>query len=162
MECQKLNYRYVNGGMSIVLPEKIKDKIESLCVNQLGLETGGIIVGYYTADQSTAIVCDVTDAPADSKFGRCKFYRGISGLDKLLKRVWNQGKYYLGEWHYHPDSSPEPSAIDDQQMLKISKNHKASCPEPILLVASDKNRVFSYTVSVYKQGRRLDFYLVKS
>lgn len=36
---------------------------------------------------------------------KCNFRRGSDGLKKFLDTVWNQGQYYLGEWHYHPNAS---------------------------------------------------------
>ena len=41
--------------------------------------------------------------------------------------MWNQGRYYLGEWHYHPNTSSLPSGIDNNQMIKLSRDKKLIC-----------------------------------
>lgn len=75
------------------------------------IETGGILVGHYTSDKSTAVVTEALPPPKDSMRGRSWFHRGISGLRGLLVKCWNNQvrTYYIGEWHYHPVSILEPS-----------------------------------------------------
>lgn len=65
---------------------------------------------------------------------KCTFYRGIDGLKRILDLAWDQGQYYLGEWHYHPNASSAPSNIDKNQMIVLSQDQKLKCPEPILII----------------------------
>ena len=115
-------------------------------------ETGGILIGAYNADHSTAILKKITGPPPDSRHGSNWFERGLQGLQKLLNSLWSVGEYYLGEWHFHPHASPSPSFQDISQMKSISNAGTYRCPEPILLIiGGDHNnyeiRVF---VSVWK------------
>lgn len=151
-----LNYEL--DGITISFDRSIIEKIESYCKKQSTYETGGIIIGYYSSDQSSAMICDVTGAPLDSKSGRSSFFRGINGLNKYLKDLWKEGKYYLGEWHYHPDFSSTPSGNDNQQMINISTNKNFACPEPILIVAGGKVGDFNYSVSVYINGQKYELF----
>ena len=41
-----------------------------------------------------------------------------------LDTLWKDNQYYLGEWHYHPNSSPTPSRSDIEQMLSLSHDKK--------------------------------------
>ncbi|NJI72720.1 hypothetical protein HCX49_05840 [Sphingobacterium kitahiroshimense] len=97
-------------------------------------ETGGILIGNYQNDYSVAYISLITGPPKDSKKARFTFTRGVSGLSKILDENWGVGKYYLGEWHFHPGTSPEPSRQDVNQIHQISQTGKYECPEPILLI----------------------------
>lgn len=77
---------------------------------------------------------DVSRAPRDSKSGTTWFYRGIAGLQAWLYRLWEEERYYLGEWHFHPSARPVPSDTDLRQIKEISESPKYCCPEPVLLI----------------------------
>lgn len=139
-----------------MINRSIIEKIEYCCSKQPKFETGGIIIGYYSSDHCSAIISNVTGAPLDSKLGRNSFFRGVYGLSRHLENLWKEGKYYLGEWHYHPESLPTPSTIDNQQMINISKNKKFACPEPILIIAGGQIGSLNFSVSIYKNGHRLE------
>lgn len=103
------------------------------------METGGIIIGYYDTEYRNAIITECTCPPEDSKASKNHFFRGTKGLKSLLKRKWDEEKeYYLGEWHLHPGSSPNPSTTDIDQMKKIEYDSKFNCKEPILLILGEK------------------------
>jgi integrative and conjugative element protein (TIGR02256 family) len=105
------------------------------CADSCGLETGGILIGYYTKALCCAVVTGVVDAPPDSGRGRTSFFRGVSGLQALISRIWSRERhYYLGEWHFHPSGSPEASSVDIEQMKAIASSASYQCPEPILLI----------------------------
>ncbi len=100
------------------------------------IETGGILVGYYTNDKSTAIVTEALLPPKDSARGRSWFHRGIAGLSGLLTKRWDSRvrTYYIGEWHYHPASTVDPSNDDLAQMYRINIDPQYYCREPIMLI----------------------------
>ena len=108
--------------------------ILDLCLDSHPLETGGVIIGRYNETLDSATVTRVTGPPPDSRRRRTAFYRGTQGLQELLRALWRKKEYYLGEWHYHPEGSPEPSSTDIRRMQEIAKSDDAKCPEPILLV----------------------------
>lgn len=98
------------------------------------LETGGLLVGRYNELHDTAVVTGVWGPPTDSVRTRTSFRRGIRGLQRQLNSLWGSGEYYLGEWHYHPDGSGQPSNTDMGQMVRIAKSLRYNTPEPILIV----------------------------
>jgi proteasome lid subunit RPN8/RPN11 len=97
-------------------------------------ETGGILIGRYTETQDQAIVEEATTAPSDSKREPAAFFRGVAGLTALLKRRWRRGHYYVGDWHFHPFTSAEPSPRDLAQMRAFSSDPRYQCARPILVV----------------------------
>ena len=118
-------------------------------------ETGGILIGLYNAQRDTAIVKKITGPPNDSKSGRTWFNRGIKGLQHLLNKAWNQNQYYLGEWHFHPNASPNPSFCDKAQMINIAASRQYNCPEPVLLIIGGTALIYTIKVFVVVESRRL-------
>ena len=105
-------------------------------------ETGGILIGRLENDGATAVVFEATSKPRDSSFGWSWFQRGARGLKALLARRWAEGSHYLGEWHYHPFSSPLPSGSDRTAMADISGDGRYCCPEPVLaIIGGDRKSV---------------------
>ena len=137
-------------------------KIESECKKAQGRETGGIIIGSYTEDNSTAVVTEVSGPPSDSGRGFSWFWRGIAGLKDLLARrwAWKQRTYYLGEWHYHPALYVEPSSDDLAQMHSISQDSNYHCSKPIMIiVGKDQGEGRPMRAFVFLQGEsHLEFH----
>lgn len=119
-----------------MLMHRAWENILHFCEKALNKETGGILIGYYTEDLTTAVITEVTPAPPDSRSGCSWFYRGIAGLKQLFLRKWKEveRRHYLGEWHYHPRKHVEPSIDDMSQMVNISKDGHYNCQEPVMLI----------------------------
>ena len=128
-------FRSADGRFRLFIGADTLAHILDLCLDSHPLETGGVLIGNYNETLDTAIVIRVTGPPPDSRRRRTTFYRGAQGLRELLRALWRKNAYYLGEWHYHPGGSPEPSSTDIRRMQEIAESDDARCPEPILLVA---------------------------
>ena len=63
--------------------------------------------------------------------------------------MWEQGLYYLGEWHYHPKASPLPSSTDVNQMFRFANSSDLKCPEPILVIFGEDLGKESIFVGVF-------------
>jgi hypothetical protein len=80
-------------------------------------------------------VTHASPPPPDTTAGPTWLRRGIVGLESWLARLWTRdGRHYLGEWHFHPFSSPQPSGRDLAQMRVIAKSARYQCPTPVLLI----------------------------
>ena len=100
-------------------------------------EVGTSLVGCYSNDGFEASVLDLAPLSPDSKGRRTSFYRGIAGLQKFfmkLREVFPGKRYYVGEWHSHPNAAPIPSGTDDRNQLAIARDTKTNCPECILVI----------------------------
>lgn len=100
-------------------------------------ETGGVLVGYYTADLCTAVVTELLEPSSDSLSAIGRFVRGVAGLARALAQRWHKRRrtYYVGEWHSHPGGDAFPSGADTQAMHGIAGSAEEQCPEPILVIA---------------------------
>ena len=142
-------FRSADGRFNLLISECLRNEMHTFCAAAHPLETGGILVGRYNCRHDTAIITTVGGPTADSTGKRTRFYRGAHGLQSTLDACWDQGEYYLGEWHYHPAGAPHPSYIDQRQMRGIAGDVLAQCPEPILIIVG-ANRTIS--VQVFPQN----------
>lgn len=130
-----------DNAFCVVIENLHIQELKILCKKSGNNETGGILIGKYSDSLNIAYIQSIIPAPEDSKAGRTWFLRGITGLKEILSSRWKNKKGYLiGEWHYHPDSSPTPSSQDISQMIKYARNEKYNCKEPILLIVGDISR----------------------
>ena len=122
-------------------------------------EVGTSLVGCYSDDGFDAFISDMAPVCSDSKSLDNSFWRGIKGLQTLfveLRKSYAGKRYYVGEWHSHPDASPIPSRTDDMTQSAIAADRQANCPESILVVIAGNLfgapdlRVFVYS---RKRGR---------
>lgn len=130
--------RSVDGRFGIEISEAVLDEMFRLCARAYPTETGGILIGHYSSDLRVAHVTELVRAPSDSVAKRFSFLRGVRGLQRLLRRFWPHRKYYLGEWHFHPDGAPSPSGTDCDQMRDIASAFSYQCPEPVLVIVGGK------------------------
>ena len=115
-------------------------------------ETGGILIGQYSPDHLTAKVLTASGPGKKSSLGLFSFTRRASGVQEELDKEFEQGRYYLGEWHCHPGRNHAPSPQDIHQMQDLSKSSCYNCPEPILLVVGRDNPTQYISVVLIKDG----------
>jgi integrative and conjugative element protein (TIGR02256 family) len=141
----------------LTIPEEVLSRMLDLCRSAYPDETGGILVGYYTAAQDCAVVTRASEAPPDSGRGKSWFVRGTSGLQRWLDGLWRgQRHHYLGDYHSHPGGDPSPSIKDLAQLEEIANDEPRKCPELLLILiggaAADVRDVRAY---VFPRGGNL-------
>lgn len=139
----------------INLSREAYEQMLHYCNESNPYETGGILIGNYSLDQTTANILQITPPPKNSKHAKCKFHRSSSGLKQILDAAWNQGKYYLGEWHYHPNALSFPSRTDKTQMMNLSQNKQLNCPEPILIIIGGYKGNWNINVRLYVNNQEI-------
>jgi integrative and conjugative element protein (TIGR02256 family) len=131
---EPLLLRSPDGRFGISIPASVLERLLLLCGEALPKETGGILIGRYNDSLDVALVSRATPAPPDSVSGPTWFSRGTRGLSSLLKGLWKERQYYLGEWHFHPQADPTPSPTDEGQLCDISADRNYHCATPLLLI----------------------------
>jgi integrative and conjugative element protein (TIGR02256 family) len=132
------------SGVSVVLPDGVRDELFALSDKSFPLETGGIIYGCYTDNNLCASITGVTAQTIDSRAGRTWFHRGIDKLQHFLNNLWPQRLYYLGEWHFHPNGAPHPSGRDLSSLKSIAGSAKTNCSDPLMLIVGGTKSSFTY------------------
>lgn len=134
-EPRDLTFRTRDRLFGLMLPKEQVSEILDFCRKAGRSETGGLLIGRYSARLDLARVSVVTGPTRDSDAGSTWFYRGVAGMQRLLSQRWSRmQEYYLGEWHSHPWAAPVPSGNDGMQMERIANSPEYRCPEPVLLV----------------------------
>ena len=145
-----------NNKFSVAITDTILNNIHQECVKSKNKETGGILIGKYSEDRNTAIINKITGPPNGSKQGKRTFKRAPANLNKLICGKWDLGYRYVGEWHFHPNSSPNPSIVDNLQMNKFANDKKLNCSEPILLIiGGNQNNGWEISVHVYTKDSKI-------
>lgn len=153
-----LRFKNFNNEFCVEIDDSILNDIKNECIKAGINETGGILIGKYF-NRNSATIIEITGPTDDSKQSKFELRSGTSGLIELLDNKWDLGQYYIGEWHSHPNSSPQPSEIDDTQMKQLSYDILLKCPEPILLIiGGNQYRGWDLSLNVYKEKNRITLY----
>lgn len=134
-ETRNATWSSADGRFGMEIQQAALARALVICERAGTAETGGIIVGHYTVKHDCAVVTELRGPPNDSEAGRTWFVRGAQGLTDYLRSLWTrERRYYLGEWHFHPRASAQPSRQDTGQMQEIARDPRYRCPEPLLLI----------------------------
>lgn len=144
----------------VVISKDAYENMHEYCKSSNLNETGGILIGNYSIDQKTANIIKITPPPQNSHKTRTTFRRGTNGLKRILDSLWERGLYYLGEWHYHPKSSPLPSGTDVNQMFRFANSRDLKCPEPILVIIGENLGKESIFVGVFNDKEYVSLHSV--
>ena len=136
MIIRRLIFEDSSQSFRVVISDDVVKDMFRLCNASRSRETGGILIGRYSGDFTTAQVLEATSPPADSTFGRDWFHRGTDGLEELLVERWQAEPraHYVGEWHFHTANVPWPSPQDMEQMRAVAGDYHYSCAQPILVI----------------------------
>lgn len=116
-------------------------------------ETGGILIGRYGPVGWVADILEATPQPKGSHAGWAWFQRSHQGLRELLRLRWEDGLYYLGEWHFHPHASPTPSHSDLRAMQAIAREPDYRCAAPLLVVIGGSRERWELSVTLFRNGQ---------
>lgn len=153
MSIKDVTFSRESALYTVVISSSTIKQMVSECLKAGVNETGGILIGSYSEDSSKAMIVEATTRPTDSLAGRTTFQRGVRGLRPLLHARWKTGLYYVGEWHFHPGGSPEPSGDDFRSMISIAANPDYQCLEPVMIIlGGDPAGSYSLSASVFPRG----------
>ena len=111
-----------------------------------GNEECGVLMGSHVGENRYRI-CKVSP-PCVRQNARCVCERDAEMANRFIKDDFEQSentRFYIGEWHTHPENSPTPSAVDCRS---IEDNyHSASLVVPFLLMVIVGRE--SFYISVY-------------
>lgn len=132
-----MNYISKETGLSIQIEESLLDQLYQYGKNHYPNEYGGLLLGHYSEDRTTAIVRE-TILPKEYKGNRYSFERETEDLRSVLEECFNKvpSLIYLGEWHTHPDGIAYPSTTDLKALKQIADHHEVNIYNPILLIVS--------------------------
>lgn len=84
-------------------------------------EAGGVMLGRFIVDSNDIVVDKITEPMRGDNRSRFRFFRSGQSHQAIIAVEWETSGgtcNYLGEWHTHPESNPEPSFVDKAEWKK--------------------------------------------
>lgn len=140
--CEKLK------RIKIYLDSNIKESIVKEIKCNPDIETGGIIIGYFIEGRILKIT-DTSLPGKNAKKERASFIKDAEFCQNFLNEISlsDQRKAYVGEWHYHPSGSADPSNTDLLSLNSIAEQSEYLLDEPIMIIVS---KDFHLSCTVHK------------
>ena len=124
-----------DATISVEVNKDVFDSMVEACRKSPNRETGGILVGRYSNGGTIAQILEALPPTIDSVGTSSTFSRGIHGLSNELTSRWAKtGSHYVGEWHYHPLGTGQPSDRDTSQMIDFAREESMQSPVPIMMI----------------------------
>lgn len=100
-------------------------------------EAGGQLFAHFNADRMVIMLA--TEPTSRSRHGRAFFLPFRREEQSEIETVFAEGLHYVGDWHSHPESFPEPSSADIDKIQEIYNNstHQLNCMVMLILGTSE-------------------------
>ena len=128
-------YRINELGLTMEIEDDLLSSLIDIGIKHYPNEFGGFLIGNYSETQTHV---RITDTILPHKFNGTPylFERDTIGIDDKLKQFYDEEpkKYYLGEWHTHPNNLPIPSSTDIKAINSIANYPDVSIKNPVMLI----------------------------
>lgn len=133
-------YRIKELGLTLDIDNGLINNLVDIGKKHYPNEFGGFLIGYYSESQNHLTITD-TILPNKYKGTPYMFERDAIGAESKLKQFYTEDpkKYYVGEWHTHPNNLAIPSTIDIQAVKSIADDPEVSIKNPALLIIGYAN-----------------------
>ncbi len=145
--CQKLE------DAKVYILKDVLDFMKREATKSGKIETGGVLIGHMLAKGEYKILKASKPGPnairTENRFEKDEKYCQKVLLD-AFEELDDQG-LYLGEWHYHPLGSNEPSGIDINSLTEIAIQDNYRIDKPIMIILSPK---LEYAITIHNRFGR--------
>jgi integrative and conjugative element protein (TIGR02256 family) len=115
-------------------------------------ETGGVLLGYRTGDE-VVVRSAIGAGPAATRWST-GFRPDNEFQEGEIERLFRSSAgvlTYLGDWHSHPATGPEPSRRDRKTLRRIASDPEAECPTPVMVILERKD-IDAWTAGCWVAG----------
>jgi integrative and conjugative element protein (TIGR02256 family) len=101
------------------------------------LETGGVLAGYFSADDSEVVVTEMVGPGPKAKHGKCSFVPDYAYHRDEIGRLFDESNgliTYLGDWHTHPNGPNNLSRRDKRALRNIARFPFNYVDQPVMIV----------------------------
>lgn len=134
-------YRRTNAGTVAIAEAAIAVFEERRQLSDDSVESGGILLGRWILESEDVIVDDATRPAVADRRGRFFFLRARKPAQRIVNKAWEESgatRWYLGEWHSHPEDSPTPSSKDRSDWLRILREARFEQPALFFIIVGRK------------------------
>ncbi|HEX8342385.1 MAG TPA: Mov34/MPN/PAD-1 family protein [Tepidisphaeraceae bacterium] len=122
------------------------------------LETGGVLLGYWSAREEPVITEMIGPGPK-AYHGRYRFEPDYRHHETEINRriaACSHRLSYLGDWHSHPGGHATLSPRDKRTLRRIARHKPAQVARPIMaIIATDGICVWQYVRTIRRVWRRI-------
>lgn len=101
-------------------------------------ETGGVLIGYFSADDpERCVIVDASGPGPSAQHERYRFSPNAEFQERYISDAYRtSGRIhtYLGDWHTHPDGALALSGKDKRTMRSIARTPEARLPRPLMSI----------------------------
>ena len=135
-------YKNESTGLTLEISDLLLKEIIDVGIQHCPNEFGGFLIGFYSEDSKQLNITDII-LPKKYKATPYLFERDTIGVNERLRRFFKgePKKYYVGEWHTHPQNPPIPSSFDYNAMVAISNHKNVAIKNPLLLIVGYQNKL---------------------
>lgn len=152
-----MKYIIIDKNISLNISQCVLNEMYSKAMASFPHETGGMFAGYISEDGQEAFVESLV-MPSRTESTRTSFLRETDGMEHVWQEFVEKGLIYLGEWHTHPNGSPQYSYTDYQAMVGIASDKNVSLATPLLFILSlDNDGILDSRTYLYNKGVLLKF-----
>ncbi|MCJ8343956.1 Mov34/MPN/PAD-1 family protein [bacterium] len=86
-------------------------------------ESGGLFLGRHLNESGNIFIDQITSPSDEDKATKTSFWRSSVHWYKAID-IWKKEKEtcaYIGQWHTHPEKTPNPSCVDTNEWMKSLK-----------------------------------------
>jgi integrative and conjugative element protein (TIGR02256 family) len=123
------------------ISKSLIDEMESEARRWAPLETGGVLLGFWSTDEPTAEITAVTGPGPNAVHRRSSFIPDYDYQDREITVAYRRSgriHSYLGDWHSHPFGSGMLSLSDRRTLQRIATDVGARAPQALMAVLSHK------------------------
>ena len=142
---------------SVILPSYLIKNMYEVAKPHLPFEFGGILTGVKGKDQDLIIDFEVPTKYQQTNTG---FTRHPDNLNEYLKDIYIQSNArieYIGEWHTHPNATPDFSFKDFKSIDEIAKDRNSKTFSPLLIILGMNKKSFRYNLYKYHDSELILF-----
>ena len=141
----------------------VLDQIRNEAESKTPLETGGLLLGYWSADNNNVVITDMVGPGPLAKHRKFTYKPDYSFHQQEMKRIFNENggmSTYLGDWHSHPESSSHLSFLDKRALRNIARFPDNYIDHPIMLVlgGTDKDDFTEWTPEIWMISPQLSIF----
>jgi integrative and conjugative element protein (TIGR02256 family) len=115
----------------------VLNRIQQEASDKAPLETGGVLAGYFSADDRNVVITEMVGPGPKAKHEKCTYIPDYSYHREEVGRIFDASNgfiSYLGDWHSHPDSMAYMSYRDKQALLNIAQFKFNYVNRPVMLI----------------------------
>lgn len=147
-----------SNNLKLIIEDFLIDKIGNIALQHYPNEFGGFLIGRYSNDLKSVEIEDFI-LPRKYKGTPTVFERFTHDIEDLFKKEFEiNNRYYIGEWHSHPNGSTMYSQTDLNAMIDIVDCSTVVIKNPILLILSiSKERLNNFTFYCYADKKLYNY-----